>query len=331
MPDTTLRQITMLGLVPRRPPGITTESLRAALATRGFAINLRTIQRDLVKLSSPLPLICDDSDPPRWYWAPHAQTLTLPGHDPLSALSWHLVEQHLQPILPRSLVHELEPHFNAARGYLDTMPQPHFLRWSQRVRTLPRAMQLQPPDIDKHVLDVVYQALLERRQIEVDYHNRSSDAPRQLRLHPLALVVRDSIHYLLATVWDFSDIRQLVLHRMNSARLLEASAAEPADFNLDHYIQQGGFDYASGQKIKLVARFETYAGQALIETPLSTDQRHKTTDDGCIEIQATVNDSAQLRWWLMGYGSGVEVIGPEQLRQYIRMSADQLTRMYETP
>lgn len=331
MPDTTLRQITMLSLVPRRPPGITTEALRAALAARDFDVNLRTIQRDLVKLSSPFPLICDEADPPRWYWAPHAKAVTLPGHDPLSALSWQLVEKHLQPILPRSLVHELEPHFVAARGFLETTSAGSFRRWNQRVRILPRTMQLQPPGIPTDALDAVYQGLLEQRQIQVDYTSRSREAPQQLALHPLALVVRDSVHYLLATVWDFTDIRQLVLHRMNAARLLEAPVQEPENFDLDDYIRKGGFDYASGQKIKLIARFEAYAAKALLETPLSRDQRHKPTDDDRIEIQATVNDSDQLRWWLMGYGSGVEVVEPAQLRDYMCKEAEALMDRYAGP
>ncbi|MCH8479469.1 MAG: WYL domain-containing protein, partial [Wenzhouxiangella sp.] len=163
MSDTTLRQITMLSLVPRRPPGITTVALRAALAGRDFDVNLRTIQRDLVKLSSPFPLVCDEADPPRWYWAPHAKAVAMPGHDPLSALSWQLVEQHLQPILPRSLVHELEPHFAAARGFLEATAAGNFRRWSQRVRILPRPMQLQAPEIQTAGLDAVYQGLLEPR------------------------------------------------------------------------------------------------------------------------------------------------------------------------
>ena len=328
MPDTTLRQITMLGLVPRRPPGMTTEALQSALATRDFSVNLRTIQRDLVKLSSPFPLICDQGDPPRWYWAPHAEAVTLPGHDPLSALSWQLIEQHLKPLLPRSLIEEIEPHFNAARGFLEQTSAGSFRRWSQRVRILPRSMQLQPPEIAPQVLDVVYQGLLENRQIEVDYTSRSREEPRRLTLHPLALVVRDSVHYLLATVWDFTDIRQLVLHRMNDARLLDDTANEPQDFDLDHYIQEGGFDYAHGHQIKLVARFNAHAGKALLETPLAPDQSHKTLDDGRIEIRATINDSDQLRWWLMGFGSGVEVIGPKPLREYMRGDAEALFERY---
>jgi predicted DNA-binding transcriptional regulator YafY len=330
MPDTTLRQITMLSLVPRRAPGISTDELRSALADRDFDVNLRTIQRDLNKLSAPFPLICTEGDPPRWSWAPHSEALTLPGHDPLSALSWQLIEQHLQPLLPRSLAREIEPHFKAARGFLETTHGGHFRRWSQRVRILPRAMQLQAPEIPEDVLDAVYQGLLEKGQIEVAYTSRDRDQPRQLTLHPLALVVRDSVHYLLATVWDFTDIRQLVLHRMNSARLLDHPSQEPQDFNLDEYIQQGGFDYASGQKIKLIARFEPYAAKALLETPLSPDQTHQTMDDDRIEFHATVNDSEQLRWWLMGYGSGVEVVAPKSLLQCLRQEAETLAARYRT-
>jgi predicted DNA-binding transcriptional regulator YafY len=147
-------------------------------------------------------------------------------------------------------------------------------------------------------------------------------------LHPLALVVRDSVHYLLATVWDFTDIRQLVLHRMSSARLLEEPAKEPKDFDLDDYIHQGGFDYSSGEQIKLVARFDAYAGKALMETPLAPDQEHETLHDRRIEIRATVDDSQQLRWWLMGFGSGVEVVAPEHLREEIRKDAEALLRRY---
>lgn len=329
MPDTTLRQITMLRQVPRRPPGITTEALRSKLAAWDFDVNLRTIQRDLVKLSGPFPLTCDEADPPRWYWADRAEAITIPGHDPLSALSWQLIEQHLQPLLPRSLLHEIEPHFVAARGFLEATDAGHFRRWSKRVRILPRSMQLQAPEIPPDVLDTVYQGLLEQRQIEVDYTSRTRETPKKLTLHPLGLVVRDSVHYLLATVFDFIDIRQLVLHRMSSARPLEASSNEPPRFSLDDYIQQGRFDYASGQKIKLIARFDAYAGKALLETPLSDDQTHKVMDDERIEIRANINDSDQLRWWLMGYGSGVEVIAPRQLRDYMRKDAEALVDIYK--
>jgi predicted DNA-binding transcriptional regulator YafY len=233
-------------------------------------------------------------------------------------------------VLPRSLADEIQPHFDAARGFLESTDAGNFRRWTHRVRILPRSMQLQAPENPTDVLDAVYQGLLEKRQVEVDYTNRTSEAPRRMTLHPLALVVRDSVHYLLATVWDFTDIRQLVLHRMSSARLLEEAAKEPPDFDLDDYIRQGGFDYSSGEQIALVARFDAYAGKALLETPLTPEQTDEILDDGRIEIRASVNDSEQLRWWVMGFGSGVEVLAPEHLRDDIRKDAEALLIMYKS-
>ncbi|TQE98727.1 MAG: WYL domain-containing protein, partial [Spiribacter salinus] len=99
---------------------------------------------------------------------------------------------------------------------------------------------------------------------------------------------------------------------------------------LDDYIRQGGFDYSSGEKIALVVRFDAYAGKALLETPLTQEQTHETLDDGRIEIRATVNDSQQLRWWLMGFGSGVEVLAPGHLRDDMRKDAEALLSMYKS-
>lgn len=320
----------MLGLIPRRPPGLTTGALQAALAARDFRADLRTIQRDLIKLSVPFPLMCDESDRPRWYWAPHAKAVTLPGHDSLSALSWHLMEQHIQPLLPRSLLREIEPHFRAARGYLEQVSEGNLLRWSQRVRMLPRHLQLQAPDTSAAVLDAVYQGLLQQRQIEVIYNNRASQEPRTLILHPLALVVRDSVHYLLATVFEFTDVRQLVLHRMSEARLLDARASEPQDFDLENYIREGGFDYSRGQQIRLIARFDAAAAKSLLETPLSTEQENIELKDGRVEIRATLNESERLRWWLMAFGSEVEVVEPEHLRLALREDAEKVLKRYDS-
>lgn len=329
MPDPTLRQITMLGLVPRRPPGRTTHEFQAALSERDFDVDLRTIQRDLDKLSGRFPLIHDEGRYRRWYWAPHSGALSLPGHDPFSALSWQLIEQHLRPILPRILQREAEPQFESARGFLESTDAGKYRRWIQRVRILPRSMQLQSPEIESEVVDAVYQGLLESRQLRVYYRSRGEDEPRWLTVHPLAMVVRDSVYYLLVTVRDYTDIRQIVMHRIQRAELLDELVQEPEGFDLDEYIEQGGFTYSHDREIRLVLRFDNYAGQHVIETPLANDQTHRELDDGRIEISAHVTDSEQLRWWLMGFGSGVEVMKPVALRRYMRDDAEALMELYK--
>lgn len=52
------------------------------------------------------------------------------------------------------------------------------------------------------------------------------------------------------------------------------------------------------------------------DSRFAEDQRRSRSEDGGAEIRATVPDTLQLRWWLLGLGSNVEVLGPEATGQY---------------
>ncbi|MDZ7790287.1 MAG: WYL domain-containing protein [Xanthomonadales bacterium] len=248
----------------------------------------------------------------------------------MSALTWQLVEEYLQPLLPISVREELEPQFQSARNFLKETGSDKLRRWKQRVRYLPRAMPLPPPKIAPEVLEAVYTALLEGRQLEVHYRSRGQSRARPLTLNPLALVVRETVYYLVTVVEPFEDTVHTALHRMSRPEVLDSEVREPEGFDLDAHIQAGRFQYASGCKMRLVARFDEYAAQALLEAPLSRDQESRSLEDGRIEIAATVMESNQLLWWLLGFGSNVEVVSPESLCCAIRKEVEYLADRYLT-
>lgn len=317
MRDTSLRLLAMLRAIPRRSPGISSRELKAKLATRGYEVSKRTVERDLVRLCEQFPLVTEGSHPEYWSWMPGAADYALPGHDPMSALTWQLVEEYLQPLLPISIRDELEPQFRSARNFLRETGSGKLRRWRERVRYLPRAMPLPPPKIAPDVLDSVYTALLEGRQLEVYYRSRGQLRARPLTLNPLALVVRETVYYLVTVVEPFEDTVHTALHRMGRPKVLESAVREPDGFDLDAHIKAGRFQYASGRKVRMVARFDEYAAQALLEAPLSPDQDSTPLDDGRIEIAVTVMESHQLIWWLLGFGSNVEVVAPQELRNTV--------------
>ena len=88
----------------------------------------------------------------------------------------------------------------------------------------------------------------------------------------------------------------------------------PKGFDLDHYIQSGNFAYLLGDPSQIELIFTANRGAHLKETPLSLDQIIDDLDDGCIRVKATVKNSNQLRWWVLGFGDEVEVISPQYFR-----------------
>ncbi|HGM7185618.1 hypothetical protein [Pseudomonas aeruginosa] len=54
--DTLLRQLTLLRLIPEYPRYISSHTLHEKLHDRGYRVELRTVQRDLNRLSAPFSL-----------------------------------------------------------------------------------------------------------------------------------------------------------------------------------------------------------------------------------------------------------------------------------
>lgn len=334
MSETLLRQWSMLRMVPRAPRKTTVTELVEKLRDRGYSVSNRTVERDLISLSREFGLYCDDRNRPHgWQFMEDATVMDLPSMDPQTALTLKLVNEFTAHLLPRSTLRYLKPHLRVADGVLDDFADGGLARWKEAVRVLPRWQRLHKPDIDGAVLDAVYQALFERKQLRIQYARKGQrpaddHSEREHAIHPLGLVFRDQLTYLVCTFYTYDDIRQVAVHRITSAEVLEDKRRTPKGFDLDEYIAKGAFDLPVGKEIRLKVRFERTAAAHLHETPLSKDQQLTETDDDRVELRATVLDTSQLRWWLLGFGAQVEVLAPAHLRREFAEMAQRLAKQY---
>ncbi|MDZ7809631.1 MAG: WYL domain-containing protein [Arhodomonas sp.] len=314
MGETLLRQWTMLSLVPRAPAKLTAGDMAARLAADGFAVSKRTVERDLHALSAVFPLYCDDRNRPYgWQWARDAEELSIPAMSPAAALALRMTRDYLERVLPRSILEALDPHFRRAEAVLRESPEA-VANWPEKVRIVSRGQRLIPPDIDSDVLALVYDALQSGVRLSVRYRPRHENEPRDYEVDPLGIVLRDGVITLVATLFDYDNPVQLHLHRMYAASPLETPASPPLGFDLDGWLATDPFGFRLGGRLRLHARMDEEIARHLDETPLSPDQWLGPGDNGWRELIAEVEDTAQLRWWLLGFGPGVEVLGPPHLR-----------------
>ena len=332
MSDTLMRQWQMLRLIPRQPSKISTSELRQRLTDEGFETSARTLQRDLMRLSSIYPLICDDRDKPfGWSWSRDANVHEVPGIDSDTALAFYLAEKHLEPLLPRTTIKRLEPHFRRAEEVLDQADADKGNpAWRNKVRVLHRGPGLKAPAIVSDVQSAVYDALLRNRRLAVEYYPRGVGEAKQYELNPLGLVLKDGLFYLVCSMWDYSDIRLLTLHRTNKATVMDTPCTVPDGFDLDEYIASGELDFAIGGEIKLKARVSSQIATHLEERPLHKDQQLNDCDDGNYLLESTAQDTSELRWWILGFGDQIEILAPEELREYFCAVASNMVKTYRT-
>ena len=328
MSTTALRMIEMLRMIPREPRKISTSELRERLAVEGYETTARTIQRDLITLSGSFSLVCDERNHPYgWSWSKTASAMSLPCMDTATALTFSLTEQYLGEMLPKGVLKTMDPHFRQAAQVLRATGN-GMQAWQGKVRVLPRYQPLMQPKIKAKVVEVIYDALFRKQRVAAHYKPRNGEA-RDYELNPQGLAFRDAVIYLVASQKEYDNVVMFALHRFTKATVLETPSRTPEGFDFDDWIARGGYDAMDRlAPIKLVARFKSKIAEHLHETPLSDDQVISPDTDGWVEIIATVMDTQQLRWWLRGFGDGVEVVRPEMLREETISSVRSTLRMY---
>ena len=327
MADSAYRQILMLKRIPVEPRKVSAKGLVDYLRLQeGYDITERTVQRDLIALSTSFGLKCDDRSKPYGWSFSKGSVLDIPLMDSMTALTFDMVGRYLRDMLPASVMQYLTPHINQARERLDDLKPRLGGKWSSKFVTLPEGFQLKPATIPPNVIEQVYQAVLENRCLEIDRGDGNE------LVHPLGIVHRGRVIYLIATFFRYEDVRQISLQRINKATISDQKMRKPRNFSLKSYIDGGGFDYKdrANKSIKIKLRFYGEAGNNLHDTPLSDDQKIITVDDDLdIKIvSATVSDTWELRWWVLGFGSQVEVISPKILRDEFASQVKELSEMY---
>ena len=296
--------------------------IAAKLNATGYDVSVRTVQRDLKDLSGIFSIELNDKNPRDYGWRwPKGANLDIPGMSVPEALAMRMVETHLKQLLPASMLDGLQGVFSLAQSKLDKVEKQnnnHSRDWLNKVRVVPPAQPLLPPVIKEDVQAAIYQAVLENRQITADYHSMGSEQPKEYVLHPLGLIMRGALTYLVASAWDYADARLYALHRFSKVGILDAAAKAPEGFNLDAAITGGLAGFANqGDPIQMELRCTEEVAAYLTETPLAADQKIEPEEGGWVRLAATVNDTWQLRWWLLGQGAGVKVCAPPRLRAEI--------------
>ncbi len=330
--DPLMRNLITLGLIPRHR-GRTTQELLAALKSRGFNITLRTLQRDLnEKLSRHFPIVpVEEGNVVRWRFHRDAR-FNLPALDPAEALAMHLAEDHLKQILPPAVLVSLEPQFADARRQLESLDHNALTNWARRVRVLPNGKALLPASVEKDAWEQVATALLEQRQLQVDYLSRAKNEVKTMQLHPKGLVSRGPVTYLLASVGDYTDVRHFAMHRIQSASALDAKARDD-DFDMDAYLPTAAFTPRQGTgMVELVADVHPQLAQTLRETPLGKDQGlEPLAGSDWQRLSAQVPDDQETLSWLFGLAENILVHAPISLRSRIEEKIRKTAGMYADP
>ena len=303
-PDTKETVLLALELLRRIPRGrkISASELHRQLLGAGIERDLRTVQRQMEMLSEHFEIERDERSKPYGYcWKEGAKGLALPMLSEQESLLLTLAEQHLRNLLPASLMKSMDGFFTQARSNLGPQVSTRREReWLSKVRVVSTTQPLLAPKVKSDVFEAVSNALFGNLWLSVTYRN-AGGKQTTADVMPLGLAQQGPRLYLACRYRDYENERSLALHRIVSATASTLTFERPKGFDLQQYDDDGRFGFGEGKRIRLSFSIDKQAGFHLLESPLSLDQEVKEVG-GRYEISATVVETAQLEWWLRGFG-----------------------------
>ena len=303
-------------ILPHRRPGKSASQLRSELEAAGFSVTKRTVERDMIELSRLFPIECNKNGTPHgWHWSENRH-FDVPCMELSEAVSLGLMEDVLRQIMPKTFLSALEGRFATARKKLEALPKLRHAQWKNLVRYQPPGMPFLPPQVSPEVLSAIQVALLEQKQLCIQYKSVERTETKTYQLHPLSLIQQGVRAYLVATKDGYDSPYLYAIHRMQKAELVDVPSRIPKGYSLDAFIASGSTQFEPGEVITLKAKVSDYLARVLEETPMAKDQKI-TTRASVHTLTASVQDSWQLHFWIRSQGAAITVMQPSNLRKKI--------------
>lgn len=298
--------------------GATLQELADALP-EDYPRHPRTIRRDLEALEARFPLVSDRV-------GKHVRWRLMDGYHRIPPLSFSHTElmalvfsrNLLKPLDGTEIQVSLDSALNKAAaalppegaGYVRQM-QSSFAVGLGSHKTYRQHQQ---------TIDQLTGAITQTRTAQIRYYSASRDRTDRREVDPYRLWYTDGSLYLIGYCHRRKDIRMFAVERILSLTLTDHPWQLPLGFDIDTYVQDA-LVVMRGKPTDVTLSFDRATTAWAKDRLWHPSQRITLDKSGCMTMTLRVADTRELEGWILHFGSGVQVLHPEALRERIREEA----------
>lgn len=170
------------------------------------------------------------------------------------------------------------------------------------------------------MLTLLNRALLEGRKVRMLYETRSRSGERSERVvQPYALYPYVRSWQLIAYCERRKQVLMFKVDRIEEAIVSDEVYTIPEDFNVEAYMGNtwGLLRGEGGESAEVILHFAVDAGRRVAEEHWHASQSAEVQSDGSVLFRLHIAITPEFVNWVLYYGSQVEVLAPESLRQQV--------------
>jgi predicted DNA-binding transcriptional regulator YafY len=181
----------------------------------------------------------------------------------------------------------------------------------------------------KEAIQVLNDAVLGRRTVRMRYRTGRTGTESERNLDPYRVWYRAGGLYVIGHDHQSGEVRTFAVDRIQEIVASNSRFEIRDDFDFDRYTASSFgviAEPATPVRIVFEARWATYVS----EHTWHRSQKFETLESGRLELRMEVGGTAELRSWVLSFGSGAEVLEPESLRDDVKRELSSALARYES-
>ena len=305
---------------------------RTPISRQDLMERLECSQATLYRLVAELrdflgaPLEQDADNRGFYYDRSYDQPFELPGIwiSPAELQALLTARQVLGNVQPGLLAGELE----SLQGRISSLLQQKGVD-AQESRSRIHIQSVAGRPVPEHLFQDVMSALIGRQQLHISYHGRRKDDLSERDISPQRLTQYRNSWYLDAWCHKAAALRSFSLERISDQALLGEVAKEvPVEVLTAHFDSAYGI-FSGPAEHTARLKFTPEMSRWIAEERWHPDQKGFYDDEGAWTMELPFSSARELVMDILRYGSEVEVISPDFLRDAVAESARQAAAIYD--
>ncbi len=321
------RQWSLLQHLSKHPNGVSIDEL-----SRELHVSSRTIQRDLNAMKDAGVSIDEEQKVPS---GKKFLRFALPSDDDNNHLSYdeavalYIGRQFLEPMMGSILWEAASSGLRKIRSAVGTRALFFFERLSSRI--LQTRIGWSNYNSKSQYLDDILLGMEDSRCVNIQYQSQDSPKPEIYAIDPYHILMHKGSIYIIGFSHKANAIRHWKLDRIETAVVLRTNFKKPDDFSIDKYMEGsfGVIHFPTEKLQKVVIQFDETVARYVSEHIWSHSQKLTKQQDGSVVLELQLNNTVEVKNWVMSFGPHAKVLKPTTLKDEIVANLQAMLKQYE--
>ena len=180
-------------------------------------------------------------------------------------------------------------------------------------------------------LDDILLGMEDLRCVNIQYQSQDSPKPEIYAIDPYHILMHKGSIYIIGFSHKAKAIRHWKLDRVEAAIVLETKFKKPDDFSIDKYMEGsfGVIHFPTEKLLKVVIQFDESVARYVSEHIWSNSQKLTKQPDGSVVLELQLNNTVEVKNWILSFGSHAKVLKPTTLKDEIVADLQAALKQYE--